>query len=106
MTYRLFTDHGTAFSTFLIILRPARMDAFKELAALGLELPSPAYLIGASLFGIIGWIAFRRGRKITTASLTWAGLALMLFAYAVSQTWLLWIIGAALSGWVYLKWSK
>ena len=82
------------------------MDALKELAALGLELPSPAYLIGASLFGIVGWIAFRRGRQTSISSLTWTGLALMLFPYAVSQTWLLWIIGAALCGWVYLKWAK
>ena len=82
------------------------MDALKELAALGLELPSPAYLIGASLFGIVGWIAFRRGRQTSTSSLTWTGLALMFFPYAVSQTWLLWIIGAALCGWVCLKWAK
>ena len=82
------------------------MDALKELAALGLELPSPAYLIGASLFGIVGWIAFRRGRQTSTSPLIWTGLALMLFPYAVSQTWLLWIIGAALCGWVYFKWVK
>ena len=82
------------------------MEALKELAALGLELPSPAYLIGASLFGIVGWIAFRRGRQTSTGSLTWSGLALMLFPYAVSQTWLLWTLGAALCGWVYLKWAK
>ena len=82
------------------------MDAFKELAALGLGLPSPAYLIGASLFGIIGWIAFRHGRQTTAGSLSLAGLALMLFPCVVSQTWLLWTIGAALSGWIYFKWTR
>ena len=81
------------------------MDAIKELAALGLELPSPAYLVGASLFGMVGWVAFRRGRKTSTGALVWAGLALMLFPYAVSDTWILWVIGALLCGWVYFKWS-
>ena len=82
------------------------MDALKELAAMGLQLPSPAYLIGASLFGIVGWIAFRRGSKTSTGALTWAGLTLMLFPYAVSETWLLWAIGAVLCVWVYLKWHQ
>ena len=82
------------------------MDTLKELAALGLELPSPAYLIGASLFGIVGWVAFRRGRKASMGGLTGAGLALMLFPYAVSETWMLWSIGSALCGWVYFKWNQ
>lgn len=82
------------------------MDTLKELASLGLELPSPAYLVGASLFGIVGLIAFRRGRKTSTGALTWAGLALMLFPYAVSETWMLWTIGATLCGWVYFKWNQ
>lgn len=65
------------------------MKAFKELEATGLVLPSPAYLIGASLLGLIGNVAFRRGRRAGTASLTWAGMALMLYPYSVGQTWLL-----------------
>lgn len=81
------------------------MNELKQLESLGLVLPSPAYIFGAILFGIFGYVAFRRGRKILAPSLTWAGVALMLYPYAVSQTWLLWAIGAALSGWVYAKWS-
>jgi hypothetical protein len=46
------------------------MDTLKELAAIGLVLPSPAYLLGSILFGIVGWIAFRRGRKTSTGVLT------------------------------------
>ena len=82
------------------------MDAIKDLAALGLVLPSLAYLTGACLFGVVGWTAFRRGRKTSTGALTWVGLALMLFPYAVSETWLLWTIGAPLCGWAYFKWNQ
>lgn len=81
------------------------MQAAKELEALALLLPSPAHLIGASLFGLIGYAAFRRGRRAGTASLIWAGGALMLCPYAVGQTWLLWTIGAGLSAWVYARWN-
>ena len=81
------------------------MEELKELQSLGLVLPSPAYLIGASLFGLIGYAAFRRGRKTQTASLTWTGVTLMIFPYAVGQTWLLWTIGAGLCAWVYARWN-
>ena len=81
------------------------MNELNALASAGLVLPSPAYLAGAILFGLIGYVAFRRGRKTSTASLTWTGVALMLYPYAVSQTWLLWTVGAGLCGWLYLKWN-
>lgn len=81
------------------------MNDLKQLETLGLVLPSPAYIFGAILFGIIGYVAFRRGRKTSSAALTWTGVALMLYPYAVSQTWMLWVLGVALCGWVYLKWN-
>lgn len=81
------------------------MEAFRELESLGLVLPTPAYLIGATLFGIVGWIAFRRGRKTSTGALTWIGLVLMLYPYIVSETWMLWGIGLTLCGWVYAQWT-
>ena len=71
------------------------MDELKNLQSLGLVLPSPAYLLGALVFGLIGYVAFRRGRKTSTAALTWIGVALMIYPYAVSQTWLLWTVGVA-----------
>jgi hypothetical protein len=71
--------------------------------ALGLELPSPVYLVGSLLFGIVGYLAFRRGRKAARPELTWTGVALMVYPYAVSQTWLLWVVGATLCGWLYVK---
>ena len=51
------------------------MNELNALASAGLVLPSPAYLAGAILFGLIGYVAFRRGRKTSTASLTWTGVA-------------------------------
>ena len=79
------------------------MDDVSSLAALGLELPGPGYLVGAILFGIVGLVAFRRGRRAARADLTWAGVFLMAYPYAVSQTWLLWLMGVAVSGWLYLR---
>ena len=81
------------------------MNELKQLETFGLVLPSAAYIFGAILFGIIGYVAFRRGRKTSSAALTWTGVALMLYPYAVSQTWMLWVLGVALCGWVYLKWN-
>lgn len=81
------------------------MNELKQLQALGLVLPSPAYILGAILFGIIGWVAFRRGRNKSISVLTWTGVALMLYPYGVSETWLLWLVGFALSGLVYAKWN-
>jgi ABC-type Fe3+-siderophore transport system permease subunit len=81
------------------------MNELKQLESIGLVLPTPAYIFGAILFGIIGWIAFRRGRRISVSLLTWTGVALMAYPYGVSETWMLWVIGVALSGLVYAKWK-
>ena len=81
------------------------MNDASHLGAFELALPSPAYLIGAILFGIIGYVIFRRGRKTSTPALTWTGVALMLYPYLVSQTWLLWLLGAAMCGWAYTRWE-
>lgn len=81
------------------------MDELKQLESLGLVPPSAAYILGAILFGIIGYLVFRRGRKISEAALTWTGVALMLYPYAISQTWLLWLLGSALCGWAYARWK-
>jgi hypothetical protein len=81
------------------------MDELKTLEALGLVLPSPAYIFGAILFGIIGIVAFRRGRKIARPALTWAGVALMFYPYAISETWMLWVLGLALCAWLYFNWN-
>lgn len=81
------------------------MNELKALESLGLTLPSPAYLAGALLFGLVGYIAYRRGRKNAQPVLTWTGVALMVYPYAVSHTGLLWAVGAGLSAWVYTQWK-
>ena len=81
------------------------MNELTSLSSLGLELPSPAYIAGAILFGIVGYVAFRRGRKASRHELTLVGVALMVYPYAVSATWALWLVGALLCGWVYAKWN-
>ena len=79
------------------------MDTAAALQALGLELPSPAYLFGMILFGLIGLAAFRRGRLSGQRVTLWLGVALMLFPYAVSNTWLLYGVGAALCAGLYFQ---
>lgn len=72
---------------------------------LGLELPSPAYLAGLVVFGIVGFVAWRRGRKTGKSSLAWIGLGTMLYPYVVPQTWLLWLVGIAATGWIWFDWG-
>jgi hypothetical protein len=64
--------------------------------SLGLTLPSPAYLAGAILFGIIGYAAYRYGKKSSLPAPKWIGVTLMLYPYAVSTTWLLYLVGVGL----------
>lgn len=77
------------------------MDELNTLQALGLTLPSPAYLFGAIVFGLIGWVAYRYGKRTDHQPVKWLGLALMLYPYAISQTWLMYLIGAILCAGCY-----
>ncbi len=81
------------------------MNELKALQSMGFTLPSPAYLLGAIVFGLLGMVAFSRGRKASLPILTWPGLALMLYPYAISETWLLWVIGVGLGAWVFVHWK-
>jgi hypothetical protein len=72
------------------------MDLTQNLSSLGLELPSVSYLVGAVFFGLLGYAAFRFGRKQGRTALTWGGLALMFYPYVVSDTWQLWLMGVVL----------
>jgi hypothetical protein len=58
--------------------------------------PTPAYLFGAIVFGLVGLAAFRHGRKSGQARPLWIGLALMLYPYLVSNTAALYALGALL----------
>jgi hypothetical protein len=78
------------------------MDDLNTLSALGFTLPGPAYIFGAIVFGILGYAAYRYGKKTSRIRVKWIGIALMLYPYAVSDTLLLYIVGIALCGLVYL----
>lgn len=77
------------------------MDKLDSIGSMGLTLPSPAYLFGAILFGAIGFAAYRYGKKTSAQEVKWLGIILMLYPYAISATWLLYAVGAALCFAIY-----
>lgn len=77
------------------------MDEIAELQSLGFTLPSPAYIVGVILFSIVGYMAYRFGKKTAQPAPKWLGVALMLFPYVVSDTWLLYLVGSALCAAAY-----
>lgn len=79
------------------------MDNLLALEAPGFTLPSTAYLIGLVIFGIVGYVAYRYGKKMSLPVTRWIGIALMLYPYAISATWMLYVAGAALSIGAYLS---
>lgn len=72
------------------------MDDLTALGTLGFSFPSPAYLIGIFLFSLFGFAAYRYGKKTSRGTTKWLGVALMIYPYAVSDTWLLYSVGAVL----------
>lgn len=72
------------------------MDRLATLQLLGISLPSPAYIVGAVLFGLIGIAVYRYGKRVARPRSKWLGVALMLYPYATPQTWLLYVVGTAL----------
>lgn len=67
-----------------------------------IDLPSPANLFGMLIFGIIGLAAFRYGKKMHEGAPLGIGVALMVYPYFVSRTWLLYVVGLALCAGLYL----
>lgn len=78
------------------------MNNLEVLQSAGLQLPSPAYLFGAILFGIIGYAAYRYGKKAELPYPKWIGVALMLYPYAISRTWMLYLVGGGLCVLLYI----
>ena len=71
-------------------------DGLDTLAALGFTWPSPAYIVGLILFGILGIAAYYYGKRTERPRTKWLGVALMLYPYVVWQTGWLWAVGVAL----------
>ncbi len=68
-----------------------------------LLMPSPAVLFASILFGVIGLVAFRYGKQHVLWQPLVIGIVLMVYPYFVSQTWLLYGIGAALCAGLYVS---
>jgi len=78
------------------------MDELKTLEGLGFTMPSPAYLGGMILFSIVGYAAYRYGKKASAAPTMWIGIAMMLYPYVVSETWMMYAVGVGLCVGLYL----
>ncbi|MBI3283529.1 MAG: hypothetical protein HYZ65_01575 [Burkholderiales bacterium] len=73
------------------------MDEQQLQSVLRALMPTPAYIFGAILFGIVGFAAYRYGKKTARARTKWLGVALMFYPYLIgSDTRLLYLAGAAL----------
>ena len=69
--------------------------------SLGFSLPTPAYLMGALLFSLVGFAAYRYGAKTGRPHSKWIGVALMLYPYVVPATWLMYVVGVGLCAALY-----
>ncbi len=58
-------------------------------------------LIGGTVFGLIGWFAFLHGKREKSWRPMVIGIVLMLYTFFVGNTWLVFIIGIALTAALY-----
>ena len=72
-----------------------RLTDLATLQGLGLTLPSPTEILLSIVFGLVGWVAWRRGRKTERPITQWAGVALMVYPYLVSGAG--WLLGVGLA---------
>ena len=79
------------------------MDDLNALQSLGFTLPTPTYLVGVLLFSVVGFAAYRYGKKAPFPTAKWLGIALMLYPYLISETWLLYLVGVGLCVGLYLS---
>jgi hypothetical protein len=81
-------------------------QAQELLRSFGIELPTPAYLIGVVVFSVIGLFAFHLGRKRKRRAVMWIGVALMLYPYVLWETVPMYAVGVALSAAAWWEWSR
>lgn len=82
------------------------MNDLQTLESLGFQLPTPWYIFGSILFSVIGYAVYRYGKKMALVVPKGIGIALMLYPYAVSETWLLYVCGVGLSVAAYVYRTK
>lgn len=61
-------------------------------------MPGPAALFASVLFSVLGFAAFRYGKKYGLWPPLAIGLTLMVYPYFVTQVWLIYLIGCVLCG--------
>ena len=81
-------------------------DVKELLQAFGIQMPTPAYLVGVALFGVIGLIAFYTGRRRKRRAVMWLGVALMLYPYVVWGTVPMVAVGLVLSAATWWAWRS
>ena len=84
-----------------IVRRYFPMDELHAVEPLGFALPTPAYLAGAIMFGFVGFAAYRYGKSTSRPNAKWIGIALMVYPYVVSETWLMYAVGLGLCTGLY-----
>ncbi|MGA0899720.1 MAG: amino acid transport protein [Luteolibacter sp.] len=64
---------------------------------------NPYNLLAGLIFGTIGWGAFIYGRRLELDKPKFIGVALIIYPYLISHHILVWVLGVALVGliWVY-----
>jgi hypothetical protein len=65
-------------------------------------MPTPAALFASILFGLVGALAFGYGKRNAAWRPMVGGIALIVFPYFVSATWLLYVIGGVLCALLYI----
>ena len=58
-------------------------------------------MFGSFLFSLIGFAAFRYGKKTANMATMLIGIVLMVYPYIVPETWMLYLAGTALCGALY-----
>jgi hypothetical protein len=86
------------------------VDSIRETLALfeamGLTLPTPAYLAAVLVFGIIGMVLFWQGRRRRNSKVKWIGLALMLYPYLIWGTVPVYVVGVGLCAAAWWYWRR
>ncbi|WP_295749658.1 hypothetical protein [Undibacterium sp.] len=79
------------------------MEEQQLLGLLWTMLPSTSYILGSLLFGMVGLVAYRYGKKTQRPRCKWLGVTLMFYPYLIgSDTRLLYLLGTALCAALYV----